>query len=199
MSRPSHPPDLITLIIFEVNKLWSSSLCIVLQPPATSSLLCPNVLLRTFFSDTHSMWHTHTHKTTGSLAVLHILIASFILQKTRIKACRMTVLYDLWMQSVKNDTSCKRYHVKVEWRTKKTRHLSIYMDHVVPHFMAQTASGLRRTGTTHWVEEKKNAYRILGRSLWSFGCIWYVVTKMSFWECETDWTGSELCTEVGNG
>jgi hypothetical protein len=35
--------DLITLMIFdEANKLWSSSLCRLLQSPATSSLLVPN-------------------------------------------------------------------------------------------------------------------------------------------------------------
>jgi hypothetical protein len=40
--------DLITLIIFgEVYKLLSSSACSLLQPPATSFLLGPNILLRT--------------------------------------------------------------------------------------------------------------------------------------------------------
>jgi hypothetical protein len=38
MPVPSYPLDLITLVTFsEVYKLWSSSLCSVLQPPATSS------------------------------------------------------------------------------------------------------------------------------------------------------------------
>jgi hypothetical protein len=43
---------LVTIIIF-VNeyKLWSSSLCSLLQPPATSSLLDPDILLTTLFSD----------------------------------------------------------------------------------------------------------------------------------------------------
>jgi len=38
MPRPSHPLDLITLILFAgVYSLWSTSLCSLLQPPATSS------------------------------------------------------------------------------------------------------------------------------------------------------------------
>jgi hypothetical protein len=36
--------------------LWNSSLCILLQPPATSSHLGPNILLSTMFSYTHSMF-----------------------------------------------------------------------------------------------------------------------------------------------
>jgi hypothetical protein len=52
---PAHliPLHLITLIIFsEAYKLQSSSLCSLLQPPATSSLLGPNILLRMLFSNT---------------------------------------------------------------------------------------------------------------------------------------------------
>jgi hypothetical protein len=38
--------DLITLITFgKAYKLWSSPLCSILQPPVTSSLLGPNILL----------------------------------------------------------------------------------------------------------------------------------------------------------
>jgi len=45
--------DLIILITFDkVYKLWSSSLCNLLQPHATSSLSGPNILLTTLFSNT---------------------------------------------------------------------------------------------------------------------------------------------------
>jgi hypothetical protein len=46
-------PDLITLITLdEAHKLWSSSLCSLLQSPATSSPLGPNILLSILFSYT---------------------------------------------------------------------------------------------------------------------------------------------------
>jgi hypothetical protein len=48
--------DLIIIIILcEVYKLWSSSLCSFLQPPVTSSHLRPNILLSTLFSHTFSL------------------------------------------------------------------------------------------------------------------------------------------------
>jgi hypothetical protein len=69
--------DLTTVIIFHVAyKLWRSSLCSLLQPPATTSLLGTNILLSALFSNTLTcvlplVWetklHTHIkqHKTTG--------------------------------------------------------------------------------------------------------------------------------------
>jgi hypothetical protein len=48
--------------------VWSPSFCSFLQHPATSSPLCPNILLSTLFSNTcilcplmwETMFHTHT-------------------------------------------------------------------------------------------------------------------------------------------
>jgi hypothetical protein len=69
---------LITQITFrEAYKLWSSSLCILLRPPATPSLLGQNTLLNTLFSNTVCVLPfsvrdqvSHPHK----FIVLYILI-----------------------------------------------------------------------------------------------------------------------------
>jgi len=53
-----HSPNLtlydfiIQIIIGKVYQLWISSLCSLLQPPTTSSLLGPNILLSTLFPNT---------------------------------------------------------------------------------------------------------------------------------------------------
>jgi len=52
------PLNLITLIIFdEASKLWSSSLCILLQPPATSSFLVPSIPVSTLLSEKNKKTH----------------------------------------------------------------------------------------------------------------------------------------------
>jgi hypothetical protein len=92
MPHPSHRPDLINLIIFsEAYTLRSSSLCSVLQPPATVSLLVPNILLSALFSDTLNLClslgvrnqFSHPHRTTVKIVVSYILIFFKFEEETR--------------------------------------------------------------------------------------------------------------------
>ena len=68
--------DLITRIIFgEGYRSWSSSVCSFLQLPVTSSLLGPNILHNTLFSNTASLCFSisvsdqvsHPYKSTGQI------------------------------------------------------------------------------------------------------------------------------------
>jgi len=75
--------DFITrTILGEEYRSWSSLLCSYLHSPVTSSLLGPDILLNTLFSNTLSLRSSlsvsdqvaHPYKTTGKIIVLHTLI-----------------------------------------------------------------------------------------------------------------------------
>jgi len=80
MLRPSHSPpfDNPNITFGEEYRSLSSSLCSFLHTPVTSSLLGPNILLSTLFSNTLSLCSSlnvsdqapHPYKTTGTITVL---------------------------------------------------------------------------------------------------------------------------------
>ena len=86
--RATCPAHLILLdfithtILDEEYKSFSSPLCNLLHSPVTSTLLGPNILLNTMFSNTFSFLSSrnvndqvsHPYKTTGKITVLYILI-----------------------------------------------------------------------------------------------------------------------------
>jgi hypothetical protein len=98
MPCPLHSPDLICLLIFgEEYKLWTYTLCNFLHSPVISSLLGPNILLRTLFSNTLSLYSSpnvrdqvsHPHKTTGRIMVLYVLNFTFLESRREDKKKRL--------------------------------------------------------------------------------------------------------------
>ena len=91
-TRATCPAHLILLdfitrtILGEEHKSFSFSLCNLLHSPITSSLLGPNILLNTMFSNTLSFLSSrnvndqvsHPHNTKGKIIVLYILIFKFL-------------------------------------------------------------------------------------------------------------------------
>jgi hypothetical protein len=78
---------LICLIIsVDEYRLWSSPLCIFLHSPITSSLLGPNILHSTLYSNTLSLCSSLNitdqvswpYKTSGRIMVLYILTFKFL-------------------------------------------------------------------------------------------------------------------------
>ena len=81
--------DFITrTILGEEYRSFSSSLCILLHSPVTSSLLGPNILLNTIFSNILSFLSSrnvrdqvsHPYKTTGKIIILYILMLILVLR-----------------------------------------------------------------------------------------------------------------------
>jgi hypothetical protein len=76
----------LQITLGEEYKLWSSSLCSFLQPPVTSFLFGPNILLNTLVSNTLSLCSSlyvrdqvsHPYRSTGKIIVLYILIFMFL-------------------------------------------------------------------------------------------------------------------------
>jgi hypothetical protein len=83
---------------------------IILHSPVTSSVLGPNVLLNTLFSNTLSLRSylsvsdqvSHPYKTTDKIIFLYILIFNFWIAKWKTKILHQIVASIPWLQSALN-------------------------------------------------------------------------------------------------
>jgi len=98
----------------------SSSLCSFLYSPVTSSLLGPNILLSTLFSNTLSLCSflnvsdqvKHPYKTRGKIIVLYIQSLNFRIANWKSKLHTVTVIsYAIWnvLDETVSLNTCYRY------------------------------------------------------------------------------------------
>ena len=117
---PAHliPLDFITrTILGEECRSLSSSLFCFLHSLLTSSLLGPNILLNTLFSNTFSLHSSfnvsdqvsHPYKTKGKIIVLYILIVSFsYLSKNQYMCYRLSISVVCHLKTILT-SSCTQY------------------------------------------------------------------------------------------
>jgi hypothetical protein len=104
--------DLMCLMIpGDEYKLWSSPLCNFLRSLITSTLLGPNILPSTLFSNTLSLWPSlnvkdqvsHPCKTTGRIMVLYILTFTFLDSRQEDKTTLNRIVASIpWIYSAVN-------------------------------------------------------------------------------------------------
>jgi hypothetical protein len=83
-------------------------LCNFLHSPVTSSLIGPNILLRTLFSNTVSLCCSpnvrdqvsHPYKTTGRIMVLYILTFTFLDSRQEDKRLWTVLHHQEWLPSI---------------------------------------------------------------------------------------------------
>jgi len=122
--------DLITrTVLGEKYRSLSSSLCSFLHSPVTSSLLGPNILLYTLFSNTLSLRSSlnvsdqvsHPYKITSKIIVLYILIFQFLCIKLDVIHYH-TVFWNIKVLIVDADMALVTYNNKLKFGAPFVEH-----------------------------------------------------------------------------